>query len=53
MSQNRRPLTRVQLTQRFQWEDNLPQAIQDRLFEHYTKFHQSESDIQSVSDTLF
>jgi len=52
MSQNQRPLTRVQLAQRFQWEDNFPKVIQDRLFEHYTKFRQSESDIQSASDTL-
>jgi len=53
MSQNQRPLTRVQLAKKFDWQDNFPQAIQDRLFEHYTKFSHSESDIQSVSDTLF
>jgi len=52
MSQNQRPLTRVQLAKKFEWEDNFPKAIQDRLFEHYTKFKYSETDIQSASDTL-
>ena len=53
MSQEQHRLTRVQLAKRFEWENNFPQAIQDRLFEHYTKFRYSTSDIQSASDTLY
>ena len=51
MSQGQQ-LTRVQLAKKFEWEDNFPKVIQDRLFEHYIKFRHSEADIQSASDTL-
>ena len=52
MSENQ-PLTRIQLEEKFEWQDNFPQVIQDRLFEHYTQFGCSVSDIQSASDSLF
>jgi hypothetical protein len=51
------PLTRDQLAQEYQWEV-FPEAIQVRLYSHYTTFtHDGNlrlavSDIQSASDTL-
>lgn len=51
------PLTCEQLTKEYQWSQ-FPEAIQERLYRHYTTFdyagnlRRATSDIQSVSDTL-
>jgi len=53
----RQPRTREQLAQEYQWSQ-FPEAIQQRLYVHYTGFaHEGNlrlaaSDIQSASDTL-
>lgn len=58
MSQECQPLSREQLAEKLQWH-YFPQAIQERLFEHYQHFQhdgnvcKAEMDIQSASNALF
>jgi len=52
-------LTREQLAQKFHWQDNFPEEIQQKLFAHYQQYQHegdlrlAEMDILSVSDTLY
>jgi len=54
-----KPLTQRQLAEKFQWDDNFPLPIQQKLYEHYVRFqrdgdlHRAEMDMVSVSDALF
>ena len=58
MSQEDTLLTRSQLAEKFEWEDNFPVIIQDRLYQHYLTYtHNGRTglalvDIQSATDTL-